>query len=189
MTSKSDDDKNCSSDNDDEDEDSNSDKDDEDENCSRASELYQSNIYQGDGADSVNTSTSEEMESNDESMEADPRQETDEEYETDVEDNDDDEEAVPDDDLEEEVWAEGNIPVIITARQHPNTAGRDRLQSALHHIQTNERVAISSELPTIAVTNFRSLGPRVHSVKDDILMRDIEVQICSETWEKLSNKK
>ena len=114
---------------------------------------------------------------------------TEEEYETDADDNEDDDQEDVQDDVHEKVWAEGNIPVIITAREHPNIDGRDRLQSALHHIQTNERVAMSSELPTIAITNFRSLAPRVHSVKDDILLRGIEVQICSETWERQSNKK
>ena len=47
----------------------------------------------------------------------------------------------------------------------------------------------SSELPTIAVTNFRSLGPRINNVKDDILSRDIDILIGSETWQKDSNQK
>ena len=59
----------------------------------------------------------------------------------------------------------------------------------LRTVGTNKRVAASIDLPTIGVTNFRSLGARVQSTKDDMLLRDIEVQIGSETWEKESNGK
>ena len=173
----------------DEDDTDDNDKDEEGMSSSNTSDRYQSDIFQGDGADSVNTSTSEEAEVDEDDMDEEGMPGTEEEYETDADDNEDDDQEDVQDDVHEKVWAEGNIPVIITAREHPNTDGRDRLQSALHHIQTNKRVAMSSELPTIAITNFRSLGPRVHSVKDDILLRGIEVQICSETWERQSNKK
>ena len=159
-----------------------------------------SDIFQGDGADSISQISSKEGDEEDsidgtKSNYSDKHSidyndinlsrhsdgdvgEEDKEEEDDYEDNEE----------EEEIWAEGCIPVIITNRDHSKYHGRDRLQSALHQIQTNERAALSLEFPTIAVTNFRSLGPRVHSVKDDILMRGIEVQICSETWEKESNK-
>ena len=53
----------------------------------------------------------------------------------------------------------------------------------------NDRVAASAKLPVIAVTNFLYLGPQVQAVKEDMLLRDIEVQIGSETWEKESNGK
>jgi hypothetical protein len=59
----------------------------------------------------------------------------------------------------------------------------------LRPIVTNDRVAASAELPTIAVTNFRSLGPRLQNVKDDILLRQIDVLVGSETWQKDSNRK
>ena len=174
-------------------------------------EYEMSNIFQGDAADTISeVSSGSAVEVTDES-------ELDEErtaYQTDVEDDeseddvnqddddaDADEEEVEDDESEddvnqedddadgEEVWAENNIPVLITQRNNRVIANYERGQRVLRQVRANDRVAASEELPTIAVTNFRSLGPRVQNVKDDILMRDIEVQIASETWEKESNNK
>ena len=113
-----------------------------------------------------------------------------EEDETDVEENEADVEEYETDDIrEEETWTESSIPVIVTTRSHLPLPSREREQCALRQVRANDRVAASAELPTVGVTNFRSLGPRIHNVKDDMLLRDIEVQLASETWEKESNQK
>ena len=44
-------------------------------------------------------------------------------------------------------------------------------------------------LPTIAVTNFRSLEPKVENVKIDIIEREIDLLLGTETWQKDSNRR
>ena len=155
-----------------------------------------SNIYQGDGADSISedgASDDEQNSSIDVSEQEDERQEHEDDYITDVEDdNDDQDESENDDnegDMEDNLNIQGEIPVIITDRRHLQTQNTERGECALRPIVANDRVAASAELPTIAVTNFRSLGPRLQHVKDDILLRQIDVLIGSETWQKDSNRK
>ena len=123
---------------------------------------------------------------------------TGEEYTTDVEDaideqdiSDNDEELDDDNegDMEDHHNIQGEIPVIITHRRPLQAPNAERGESALRPIVANDRVAASAELPTIAVTNFRSLGPRLQNVKDDILLRDIDVLVGSEIWQKDSNRK
>ena len=54
----------------------------------------------------------------------------------------------------------------------------------LRKIVANDRVAISAELPTIAATNTRSIGPKLRNFAEDIIQRQISVCLVSETWEK-----
>ena len=53
----------------------------------------------------------------------------------------------------------------------------------------NSRAEESSSLPIVAVTNFRSLSPKINNVKTDIIEREIGITLCSETWQKDSNNK
>ena len=48
---------------------------------------------------------------------------------------------------------------------------------------------IASNLPTVAVYNFRSLYPKLENVKTDILNRSISVAFCCEIWEKPGDEK
>ena len=155
-----------------------------------------SNIYQGDGADSISedgASDDEQNSSIDEPEQEDEREEHDDDYITDVEDDNDDQDESENDDNEGDTEGNqnthGEIPVIITDRRHLQNQSIERGECALRPIVANDRVAASAELPTIAVTNFRSLGPRLQHVKDDMLLRQIDVLVGSETWQKDSNRK
>ena len=44
-------------------------------------------------------------------------------------------------------------------------------------------------LPTVSVSNLRSLGPKLNSFKNDLIQREIAVALCSEVWEKTNSKK
>ena len=44
-------------------------------------------------------------------------------------------------------------------------------------------------LPTVSVSNLRSLGPKLYSFKNDLIQREISVALCSEVWEKTNSKK
>ena len=147
-----------------------------------------SDIYQGDGADSIDEDSSTDAEHNsfiDESNNEDDEYNTDVEDDQDNTDNDDDEE----DNNQGHTNSQETIPVIISQRRQASGQIEERRERELRPIETNNRIAASSELPTIAVTNFRSLGPRINNVKDDILSRDIDILIGSETWQKDSNQK
>ena len=148
-----------------------------------------SNIFQGDGGDTISDMKENDADEDDESEEDDAEDDlesadiSEHDIEAEYDEGDDcneDEEDVEDG----EVWAEGQIPVIVTNRDGANRNRSERERRELRGINSNDRVAESAEFPTIAVTNFRSLWPRVQNVKDDILLRSIDVQICSETWEK-----
>ena len=153
-----------------------------------------SDIYQADGADSISEDSSTDAEQD---ISIDESSNEDAEYNTDVEDNEDDldnadnndeeDEAIEDDRGDEHNRAQ--IPVIISERRQGSHQLNERGNCELRPIGTNNRIAASSELPTIAVTNFRSLGPRIKNVKDDIILRDIDILIGSETWQKDSNQK
>ena len=53
----------------------------------------------------------------------------------------------------------------------------------------NQRTVASMALPTKAVTNFRSLEPKVENVKIDIIEREIDLLLGTETWHKDSNRR
>ena len=52
----------------------------------------------------------------------------------------------------------------------------------------SKRTEASMELPTVAVTNFRSLEPKLNNVTSDIIERELDIVLGSETWQKDSNK-
>ena len=45
-----------------------------------------------------------------------------------------------------------------------------------------------SQLPAFSAPNFRSLGPKMRNFAEDMILRDIGVSLCSETWEVPSNE-
>ena len=56
-------------------------------------------------------------------------------------------------------------------------------------IRRDNRLAKSSELPVIAVSNLRSLMPKVNNFVEDMHQRDIGVALLTEVWEKAQKKK
>ena len=80
-----------------------------------------------------------------------------------------------------------SIPVQIgTSRFQIKNEKRNRIVKVL---KRDPRIEASIYLPTVGVTNFRSLGPKIKNVIIDILEREIDIALCSETWEKTSNRK
>ena len=49
--------------------------------------------------------------------------------------------------------------------------------------------AVAHHLPVIAVSNLRSLFPKVGNVITDMLERQIDVNLCCEIFENVNNKK
>ena len=56
-------------------------------------------------------------------------------------------------------------------------------------VTINNRLVIGESLPVISVSNMRSLGPKLESLKTDIIEREISVTLISESWEKVGCKK
>ena len=56
-------------------------------------------------------------------------------------------------------------------------------------IKRDNRLVIGESLPIIAVSNLRSLTPKLNNFKDDLIEREISVALLSEVWEKTSCKK
>ena len=56
-------------------------------------------------------------------------------------------------------------------------------------IKRDNKLLLGDILPTIAVSNVRSLIPKIENVKNDILERGISLLLLSEVWEKASCKK
>ena len=161
-------------------------------------EANQSNIYQGDGAASIGTATDSDME--DDSTDA--TNETNEyinhtsdnvsviESLAGVSDEEDNNNDTNDDELnqEEQTETQQSIPVYISyARERIVTEPRAAVLRTVNIY--NSRTEASLLLPVIAVTNFRSLGPKVENVRRDILERNLDLVLCSETWQKDSNQK
>ena len=71
----------------------------------------------------------------------------------------------------------------------PYHQDHDERPAVLRRIVTNERVLVSAELPTIAATNTRSIGPKIRNFTEDILQRQITACLISETWEKEKGSK
>ena len=67
----------------------------------------------------------------------------------------------------------------------------DPWQSKLNRktIKRDNRVAKSEFLPTISVSNMRSLGPKVKNFRIDMIEREISAALLSEVWEKASCNK
>ena len=68
---------------------------------------------------------------------------------------------------------------------------RDPRQSRLNRItiKRDNRFVIGESLPIIAVSNLRSLAPKLNNFKQDMIEREISVGLLSEVWEKASCRK
>ena len=60
---------------------------------------------------------------------------------------------------------------------------------ALRKIIANNKVAASSFLPIISVSNMRSLMPKIRNFDEDMLLRNIQIALLCEIWEKSSSIK
>ena len=149
------------------------------ENESELDNSYLSNIYQGDGADSISeVSTNEGDEANEEGFDIESLAEDGVDANSDIDTDPDDEQN----DYEQ------YIPVHISdIRRQRNMEPRQTVVLRPVNI-LNKREEASITLPTIAVTNFRSLQPKVENVKIDIIERDIDLLLGTETWQKDSNR-
>ena len=156
----------------------------------------QSNINQIDGGDSVAASSDEGEDSEDESSKEESEG-TNEEHvsvleetmdeDVSYEDTDDDQDEEEDSDVESD-HINQVIPVHISNRikEWKIEPNRNPVRKT---IQTNPRIEASLSLPTIAVTNFRSLSPKINNVKIDLAEREIDILLGSETWQKDSNRR
>ena len=59
----------------------------------------------------------------------------------------------------------------------------------LTRIVANDRVATSAQLPTVAVTNIRSIGPKAKNFTEDFLQHELTACLISESWEKQTGTK
>ena len=66
---------------------------------------------------------------------------------------------------------------------------RNKIPPVRKTIYRNNKILDSLSLPTISVSNMRSLMPKIKNFKNDILEREISLAILSEVWEKKGNKK
>ena len=48
---------------------------------------------------------------------------------------------------------------------------------------------VANYLPTVTVTNTRSLFPKIENFKNDLLEREVDVSLISEVWEKAEDLK
>ena len=71
----------------------------------------------------------------------------------------------------------------------PYTREDEPRTKVLRRINTNNMVAISAELPTIAATNTRSIFPKFRHFAEDIIQRQITACFVSEIWQKENNGK
>ena len=156
----------------------------------------QSNINQIDGGDSV-VASSDEGEDSEEELSEEVNEGTNEEHvsvleetihkeDVSYEDTNDDE-SEEDSDNEDDHMLQA-IPVFVSNRINERKIKQNR-NPVRKTIQTNPRIEASLSLPTIAVTNFRSLSPKITNVKIDILEREIDIMLGSETWQKDSNRR
>ena len=93
------------------------------------------------------------------------------------------------------------IPVIVTNRtqfqlgKEPHPAWfepyvqRSDINPIRHRIKRNKKLEECLTLPKVAVSNVRSLLPKINSYKTDILEREIGLSLLTEIWEVQGKKK
>ena len=62
------------------------------------------------------------------------------------------------------------------------------LPTARKTIRQDQRLVTGAALPSFSAPNCRSLGPKLNNFIEDMQMRNVDVALCSETWEKSANK-
>ena len=84
-------------------------------------------------------------------------------------------------------WLEvQTIPTVCGHRPPPGT-GPMRPLPVRQEIRRNNRLVTASSLPSFSAPNCRSLGPKLRSFAEDMKLREVDVALCSETWEKANN--
>ena len=162
-----------------------------------------SNIFQGDGADTISDKEDSDDDIDDfetssvtsasnididdigniseiTSLAEDNYDEADNDIDVDDQDGETEEE---DDDNNEY-----NIPVNINTNRPRNNSIETRARVLTTVNIVNQRTEASMALPAVGVTNFRSLQPKVNNVALDMMERELDIVIGSETWHKDSNK-
>ena len=154
------------------------------------------NIYQADGADSIGDSSNllsggsmvETVEEEDATV--DTEEEDDDEQEDDDEEEDNDEEEDEDEHCDNDDNDIENLPNADDppAWYEPYLRTQEARPAVLKRINLNNRVAKSSELPTIASTNLRSILPKFRNFVQDLKEREISLCFLSETWQKETSR-
>ena len=60
---------------------------------------------------------------------------------------------------------------------------------ALRKIKADSKTAEAKSLPTVSVSNMRSLLPKIRNFAEDMVHRNIQIALLCEVWEKSANKK
>ena len=144
------------------------------------------NLYQADGADSIGDSSNllsggsmvETVEEEDATV--DTEEEDDDEQEDDDEEEDNDEEEDEDEHCDNDDNDIENLPNADDppAWYEPYLRTQEARPAVLKRINLNNRVAKSSELPTIASTNLRSILPKFRNFVQDLKEREISLCFC-----------
>ena len=155
-----------------------------------------SNIFQGDGADTISECSQNDysMVISDDSEDGD----SEEDDEEDEDDDEDDEDAGEEDEGDEEYEDHNNEEHPVTDDDNnkepptwyePYIRNQEARHRILRNIVANDRVATSADLPTIAATNTRSIQPKIRNFAQDMIMREITVSLISESWDKEKRNK
>lgn len=76
---------------------------------------------------------------------------------------------------------DGNVSICSNSNQSVN------LPKTKHHSKA-DRITTALNLPIVASYNLRSLGPKVNSLKTDLIERSIDLAFLQEIWEPKDNK-
>ena len=78
-------------------------------------------------------------------------------------------------------WYEEQIPT--------SAANKKQNKDNLVKVSRDNRQVMGESLPVIAVSNMRSLRPKLNSYKTDLIEREISVSLICEVWEKVGCRK
>ena len=154
-----------------------------------------SNIFQGDGADTISECSQNDYslmisdDDEDGDTEEDDNEDKDDDHEEDDgEENEEDEEDKDHNNAEHSPTNNDNNKEPPTWYE-PYIRNEEARHRILRNIVANDRVATSADLPTIAATNTRSIQPKIRNFAQDMIMREITVSLISESWDKEKRNK
>ena len=147
----------------------------------------QETIIQLDG----NTSLSSESESEEETTKGEDQISSKYEDMAEKEDTEDESEEGESDEFSDQCEYEqsANSDVVAPAWYEPNCKRPRNIPSVCTTIRRDNRIISAGALPSFSAPNCRSLGLKIKNFQEDMFLQDIDVALCSETWEKSNNKK
>ena len=82
----------------------------------------------------------------------------------------------------------GNTILIVIGNRKHHTKKENSMKPVRKTIRrTNKKIQVAKTLPTVAVSNIRSLIPKVNNYKNDLNERNVHLSILSEVWEQVVN--